>query len=719
MKNVFKIFTRDIKKIVTNWVAVIVVCGLIILPSLYAWFNIKSSWDPYGSTSGIKVAIVNEDKGSEFNDKEVNVGKQVIEELSKNHDIGWQFVNKEKADNGVRMGDYFASIIIPDDFSKDLISPTSDKIVKPKLIYTVNESSNAIAPKITDKGVQSLKAQVDDTVSETVNGAILKALNNAGIEYESSRDKIRDAVDLIYKINDNMPQIEDLINKAYDGTITIDQMLAKIDKIMPQVDNTLKNADDALNKGKSFIEKSKESFNSLSPIIKEDLIFGKDLLNGASEILGNVSEGYDKETLLKVLTNVNNKLTTVDKTLNSVIDMLESINKVGNKDSISNTITRLKNIEGKLSNLISEINKDIGLVNNNNTILQPESIKKLNNKIDSISSEIGNIIGSYDSNIVPGINGALDKLDGMSKDALGLIDSTQKVMPDVKNVLSLLSKGTKLTNKELAKVKKEFPEFKKTFSKMVADIKKVDKKADIDEILKIITGDWKEKTSFLVSPVEIQTNRLFPVPNYGSAMSPFYTTLALWVGGLILVSILTVSVKPFEDGTVPSPREVYFGKYLTFLTIGILQGAVVTLGDIFILKTYVMHPALFVLLGMFISVIFITIIYSTVSVFGNVGKAICIIFLVLQVAASGGTFPVEVMSGFFKGINPFLPFKYAIEGMRGLVGGIVPELMQRDIIILVSVAIIFILIGIFFKKIMNKASANFIKKLRESDIVEH
>ncbi len=718
MKNIFKIFTRDIKKIVTNWVAVVVVCGLIVLPSLYAWFNIKSSWDPYGSTSGIKVAIVNEDIGAKFSDKEVNVGKQVVEELSKNHDIGWQFVNREKADRGVRLGDYFASIVIPNNFSKDLISPASDKIVKPKLIYTVNESSNAIAPKITDKGVQSLKAQVDDTVSETVNGAIFKALNNVGIEYESSRDKIREAVDLIYKINNNMPKIEELINKAYDGTITIDQMLAKIDKIMPKVDNTLKDAEDALNKGKSFIGKSKESFNSLSPIIKEDLIFGRDLLNGASEILGNVSESYDKETLLKVLSNVNNKLTTVDKTLNSVIDMLESINKVGNKESITNIITRLKTIEGKLSNLISEINKDIDLVNNN-VILQPETIKKLNNKLDEISSSLGNIIGRYDSTIVPGINGALDKLNGMSKDALGLIDSTQKVIPDVKNVLSLLSKGTKLTNKELAKVKKEFPEFKKTFNKMVADIKKVDKKADIDEILKIITGDWKEKTSFLVSPVEIQTNRLFPVPNYGSAMSPFYTTLALWVGGLILVSILTVGVKPFEDGTVPTPREIYFGKYLTFITIGILQGAVVTLGDIFILKTYVMHPTLFVLLGMFISVIFITIIYSTVSVFGNIGKAICIIFLVLQVAASGGTFPVEVMSGFFKGINPFLPFKYAIEGMRGLVGGIVPELMQRDIIMLVSVAIIFMLIGIFFKKTMNKRSENFVKKLRESDIVEH
>ncbi|MBP1888901.1 YhgE/Pip-like protein [Clostridium moniliforme] len=718
MRNILKIFKRDIKKVVTNWVAIVVLLGLIILPSLYAWFNIKSSWDPYGSTKGIKIAVVNEDKGADFGGKDLNVGNKVTEELSKNDKIGWQFVNKEKADNGIRMGEYFASIIIPEDFSKDLISPASNKIVKPKLIYTVNESSNAIAPKITDKGVNTLKENVDNTVSETVNGIIFKVLNNVGIEYKSSRDKIREVVDLIYKVNDNMPEIENLINKAYDGTITIDQMLTKIDKIIPNLESTLKDANGALNKGKTFLDKSKESFNSLSPIIKEDLIFGRDLLNGSSEILGNVSQKYDKETLLKVLNNANNKLTTVNKTLSSVIDILESINKISNKDLIGNTLTRLKAIESKISSVIEEINKDISLVNNNK-VLQPESIVKLKNKVDSISSNLGEIISKYDSNIVPAINGSLTKLDDMSKNAISLIDSTQNVMPDVKNVLSLLSKGTKLTNEQLIKVKKDFPEFKKSFNKMANQIKKIDNKSGIDEILKIITGDWKKQTDFLVSPVQIETNRLFPVPNYGSAMSPFYTTLALWVGGLILVSILTVKVKPFEDGEVPKPIEVFFGKYLTFVTIGILQGAVVTLGDIFILKTYVIHPVLFVLFGMFASLIFITIIYSTVSVFGNVGKAICIIFLVLQVAASGGTFPVEVMSNFFKEINPVLPFKYAIQGMRGLVGGVVPELMQRDIIILIIVALIFMIIGIFLKKPINKTSEKFVNKLKESDIVEH
>ena len=718
MRNILKIFKRDIKKVVTNWVAVVVLLGLIILPSLYAWFNIKSSWDPYGSTKGIKIAVVNEDKGASFGGKDLNVGNKVTEELSKNDKIGWQFVSKEKADKGIRMGDYFASIIIPEDFSEDLISPASNKIIKPKLIYTVNESSNAIAPKITDKGVNTLKENVDNTVSETVNGTIFKVLNNVGIEYKSSRDKIREVVDLIYKVNDNMPEIEKLINKAYDGTITIDQMLTKIDKIIPNLEVTLKDANSALNKGKTFLDKSKESFNSLSPIIKEDLIFGKDLLNGASEILGNVSQKYDKDTILKVLNNANNKLTTVNKTLNSVIDILESINKISNKDLMGNTIARLKAIEGKIASVIGEINNDINLVNNN-TVLKPESINKLKGKIDSISSNLGEIISKYDSNIVPSINGSLTKLDDMSKNAISLIDSTQKVMPDVKNVVSLLSKGTKLTNEQLIKVKKDFPAFKKSFNKMANQIKKIDNKSGIDEILKIITGDWKKQTDFLVSPVQIETNRLFPVPNYGSAMSPFYTTLALWVGGLILVSILTVKAKPFEDGETLKPIEVFFGKYLTFVTIGILQGAVVTLGDIFILKTYVIHPVLFVLFGMFASLIFITIIYSTVSVFGNVGKAICIIFLVLQVAASGGTFPVEVMSNFFRGINPALPFKYAIQGMRGLVGGVVPELIQKDISVLIIVALIFMIIGILLKKPMNKASEKLVNKLKESDMVEH
>ncbi|WP_024613596.1 YhgE/Pip domain-containing protein [Clostridium sp. Ade.TY] len=718
MENIFKIFKRDIKNIFTNWVAIVVLCGLIILPSLYAWFNIKSSWDPYGSTSGIRVAVVNEDKGTEVEGKTINVGEQVVDELSKNHNIGWKFVSKEKAEKGVKLGDYFASIVIPEDFSKDLVSPVSKEIVKPKLIYTVNEVSNAIAPKITDKGVQSLKDQVDKTVSETVDGAIFKALNQIGIEYKSSREKIREIVDTIYKVNDNLPKMEELINKAYDGTITIDTMIKKMNKIIPNLETTLKDVNSSLDKGKDFINKSKESLNSLSPIIKEDLIFSRDLLSGSSEILGNISEKYDKEALLKALNSLNDKVKVVYNTLNSVIDLLQSINKGLNSDKLTNVINKLKNIEGKTTSLINDIAKDIELVNNN-VLLKPETINKLKNKLDSIQGSLNEIIGSYDSTIVPAINESLNKLDKIAKESIALIKSTQDVMPNVKNVLDLLSKGTKLTNEELIKVKNKFPEFKKSFNKMTNDIKKVDKKEDINKILDIITGDWKEKTNFLVSPVQIETNKLFPVPNYGSAMSPFYTTLALWVGGLILVSILTVSAKPFEDGSDLKPMEVYFGKYLLFAIVGILQGAIVTLGDILILKTYVTHPVYFVLFGMFTSLIFITIIYSTVSVFGNVGKAICIIFLVLQVAASGGTFPVEVMSGFFQGINPYLPFRYAIEAMRGFVGGIVPELIQRDFVVLIASALIFIIIAILLKKTMNKSSEKFVEKLKESEIVEH
>lgn len=718
MENIFKIFKRDIKNIFRNWVAIVVLCGLIILPSLYAWFNIKSSWDPYGSTSGIRVAVVNQDKGTEVEGKTINVGEQVVDELSKNHDIGWKFVSKEKAEKGVKLGDYFASIVIPEDFSKDLVSPVSKEIVKPKLIYTVNEVSNAIAPKITDKGVQSLKDQVDKTVSETVDGAIFKALNQIGIEYKSSREKIREIVDTIYKVNDNLPNMEELINKAYDGTITIDTMIKKMNKIIPNLETTLKDVNSSLDKGKDFINKSKESLNSLSPIIKEDLIFSRDLLSGSSEILGNISEKYDKEALLKALNSLNDKVKVVDNTLNSVIDLLQSINKGLNSDKLTNVINKLKNIEGKTSSLINDIAKDIESVNNN-VLLKPETINKLKNKLDSIQSSLNEIIGSYDSTVVPAINESLNKLDKIAKESIALIKSTQDVMPNVKNVLDLLSKGTKLTNEELIKVKNKFPEFKKSFNKMTNDIKKVDKKEDINKILNIITGDWKEKTNFLVSPVQIETNKLFPVPNYGSAMSPFYTTLALWVGGLILVSILTVSAKPFKDGSDLKPMEVYFGKYLLFAIVGILQGAIVTLGDILILKTYVTHPVYFVLFGMFTSLIFITIIYSTVSVFGNVGKAICIIFLVLQVAASGGTFPVEVMSGFFQGINPYLPFRYAIEAMRGFVGGIVPEIIQRDFVVLIASALIFIIIAILLKKTMNKSSEKFVKKLKESEIVEH
>src|SRR5690625_3758507 len=156
MKNIWEIFKTDLYHIRKKRAAIIVIVALMILPSMYAWFNILPSWDPYANTENVAVAIVNEDEGTEVEGEKVNVGDEVVTSLKDNNQLGWQFVDREEADQGLRKGDYYASIIIPANFSKKLTSFLDDEPEKPELDYYINEKINAIAPKVTNAGASGI-----------------------------------------------------------------------------------------------------------------------------------------------------------------------------------------------------------------------------------------------------------------------------------------------------------------------------------------------------------------------------------------------------------------------------------------------------------------------------------------------------------------------------------------------------------------------------------
>lgn len=222
------------------------------------------------------------------------------------------------------------------------------------------------------------------------------------------------------------------------------------------------------------------------------------------------------------------------------------------------------------------------------------------------------------------------------------------------------------------------------------------------------------ESEFFADPIVLAEHELFPIPNYGSAMSPFFTTMSLWVGILILVSSLRVDVfnkKEFKS------YEAYFGRLLTFWMIGIIQAMIVTIGDLFLLKTFVIHKLLFIAFAVLIGMTFVTIVYTLVSVFGNTGKVFSIILLVMQLGASGGTFPIQMTPEFFQKIHSFLPFTHALQLLREAVGGVIWPVASKHILILLIYASMFLFIGIALKEKINKSSDRFMEKAKESEIV--
>ena len=241
-------------------------------------------------------------------------------------------------------------------------------------------------------------------------------------------------------------------------------------------------------------------------------------------------------------------------------------------------------------------------------------------------------------------------------------------------------------------------------------MKKINNNDDVNELITLLKSDVLKRSEFLKQPVDLVENRLYPIENYGSAMTPFYTVLSLWVGILLLMSLLSTNVHGDYK-----PSEVYFGRGLTFLTLTIIQALIVSLGDIYLLKVQVLNIPLFILISVFTSIVFTSIVYSLVSVFGNIGKAIGVILLVIQVAGSGGTFPIQVTPKFFQNVHPLLPFTYAISAMRETIGGIYMPNLTKDISVLAIFILIFVLFTIFLKKPINKITKKVQDKFNESD----
>lgn len=243
IKNTWELFILDWKRIFKNPVATFLIVALMIIPSLYAWFNIKALWDPYSNTGELPIAVYSDDQTATFQDKSVNIGDEVLKNLKKNKQLGWRFVDsKKELDKGVQSGKYFAGIYLPKDFSKDLLSFTSGDINKPKIEYSINEKINAIAPKITSKGASSIQSQISEEFIKTASSTLIKTFNDIGYDIDKNMVSIQKVKSMILDTDANIGTIDTYAKQVTDlhGKMPeLKEKLAKANdamKYLPEVD---------------------------------------------------------------------------------------------------------------------------------------------------------------------------------------------------------------------------------------------------------------------------------------------------------------------------------------------------------------------------------------------------------------------------------------------------------------------------------------------------
>ena len=715
MKNIVRIFRDDLKDIFTNLSVVIVIIALAILPSLYAWFNIKASWDPYGNTSNIAVAVVNNDEGAILLDKNLNVGDQLIDKLKDNNSLGWKFVSSKEAKKGVETGKYYASIEIPKNFSKNIISVLSKKVEKANINYTVNEKINAIAPKITDKGASTIQSQVNQTVIKTASEAVFKILNESGISLEENLPMLTRIENSLIEVQGKFNKIDNILNTATEASTQIGEIAKLLQDDMPQIENTLKNSIDLSSDVKNFLGNTKSSLNNILPTIKNDLQIINTVSSSASsnvrDLINAINNGYENAPeLVKSLYDKVNNLSSLASTLENFLTKLD---KIMPGSSLGNTIESIQFIKNKLDSVNSILTKIQDQINNG----QKPSLDNLNGiltVLNDVNSITGDIINNFDSKIASPINDIFNKGMSVSGDVITVLENAEDKLPKINTVLGTAINFTGDADEAIAYIKSKLPEAKAALDKLVNAMSIVNNSEDMNELISFLKNDVIEQANFLAEPVTLVTKSLYPMKNYGSAMTPFYTVLSLWVGVVLLTSLLSTEVHG-EYKTY----EIYFGRGLTFLSIALVQGLIVSVGDIYLLGVSVTNPILFIGLSLLISLVFTFIVYSLVSVFGNIGKSLAVILLVIQVAGSGGTFPIQVTPKFFQNVNPFLPFTYGIRSLREAVAGVYLPNLQKDIMVLLIFLVISIILNVILKEPLNKILFKFTEKFKESRLTEH
>lgn len=590
MKNIIKVFLNDCKHIGRNVVALVVVMGLAVLPSLYAWFNILSNWDPYGpeSTSNIKVAVAYDDTGINISGMDINISTNIVEALKTNDTIGWVFTDStDEAIEGVWSGDYYAALIMPADFSKDMVSFLADNMTHPEIIYYTNQKKNAIAPKITDKAKTAVQQQVNATFISTLTEAIMKSADVA----ENIGDK----------------------NKA---------------------DSTLESGSDSIN-------------NSLI-----------DILIAKFQVINTQVVTFDN-----VLSALSNIITTAQTSADTA---------KGISPDISGTF------EGERA-ILNELNKTIG----QSSLIDSSLFSTISHDIDAVSGYMNSISSIYND---MGYN-----IDDFNKSISQMGESINNTLVMVRNIEDNLNETTN-----------KLVEFKNS---------------GVYSLLQTaISFNTDELASFISAPVAITTEDLYPITNYGSAMSPFYSVLSIWVGALILVAIIHVKVHPF-DGIKVNSVEAFFGRYITFFLIGQAQALLITLGDLFFIGIQCIHPFKFWFAAAFTSFVFTMITYSLTVAFENVGEAAAVVIMVIQVAGAGGTFPIQCLPAIYQAIYKYLPFTYAMDALRECVGGTYSWYYWKCILALLVYVGICLFIGLVIAKPCRKLNAIVDKSKEKSEIM--
>ena len=726
MKNVWKIFQRDMMRVRNNVIALVVIIGISVVPCLYAWFNIAASWDPYSNTGNLKVAVASADEGYEGSliPIEINIGDKVLSALRENTQMEWVFTTEEKATSGVKSGKYYAAIVIPKDFSNKMMSVFSEKVEKPEITYYSNAKENAIAPKVTDKGAGAVQRQVNEVFIETVSDTTLTVLQAV-----SNMTQASGAETIVDNLNTNLNQIAGDLTASAGLLESFSDMTGSAQKLLSSTTEFLQTVQQQTKESRQTFQETSKTFSGLD----DSMDAAADSVGAALKSAENVYDQMDQvisgalsdesadaqqiastlDTLAGQVGNVVTAYTSVRDSVAAVADKYPETSPLVDAIVVrmDTSIQQQKNLQSKLQDSakgLRDATTDLGTARSELKDLAAKNRENMSGVSASYKSSVQKSLNQLSASLTSSkqeISSLLSQLDQSANGIYKLTDTADSDLSEIQKVLG--DSGELLT------------EASDRIADTTARLDEMEASGDFSELKALISGDKSAISTFLAAPVSLDTHKIYEIANYGSSMAPFYSVLSIWIGGIVLVAMLKVNVSENCTKGLKNVElhQIYFGRFITFMIVGLFQSTLIALGDLLYLGIQCEHPFLFLLGCWFSSLVFVNIIYTLTVSLGDIGKAVSVILLVVQVAGTGGTFPIEVAPSFFRAVYPLLPFTHSMAALRETVGGMYGMNYWIDLGKLAIFLGISLIVGLVLRKPIIKANDAFTEKLEETKLM--
>ncbi|RSX50393.1 YhgE/Pip domain-containing protein [Bifidobacterium callimiconis] len=738
MRTIGRIFTRDILRLLRNPVAIVITLGVALIPSLYAWFNIIANWDPYSNTGNIQVAVANADQGTS-NDLvgKLNAGKQVEQQLRANHELGWRFVSETQAKTGVESGEYYAAIVIPKDFSKQLVN-TIKGTGKPKISYYVNEKKNAIAPKITDTGASTIDEQINQTFISTVASTVVNAVKQSAAQINGKAGTARSDIDT--DLDQASTDLADAQTAMTDTAKTIDASVKTLD----DAGTTLTSLTKQLNATQTALT---DANSALGETRKESLNFSNTLDSTLGTAAGNLSgmQVSANNAAGGIIGGFTNVQTTVDQAVSGQNSALaKGQQAVANVRQTVNgpagsalPATQRQNILDQLDQLdqqLSDQQKQANDFSSSASTITGSGITATQNMADGVTTLTQNgaatltdTRGSLNTTVMPSLLAAMDSFSATTGSLGGTLGGLNSTIGQTQTILTQLKSTLNGTKTTLSDTAKSLGSVKTGLDTTRTDLAALESSDIWKQLNTQLNLNATEAGSFMASPVNLVTTTVYPVSNYGSAVTPFYTNLALWVGGFVLIAIFKLEVDRENLGSKRghgrnsrtahvNAAQAYIGRGLLLLSVALLQALIVTVGDL-IIGIQCKNPVAFVFSGLLISFVYVNVIYALAASLKHIGKAVAVILVIVQIPGSSGMYPIEMMPDFFRRLYPFLPFTYGINAMRETIGGAYGSHYWHDLGTLLWFLAAALLLGLVARPYLLNLNALFDRRLGATDLM--